>query len=122
MDLTLPQRLYLLSYDPGRKRFDPAGPAHRGQLPRAAALAELAIGGRLRDHGGRAARTGVRPPDDPFLAAVRADVSPDRPCPWITAVSRRRARRLRGPCAGNSPRTGRSRCGAAGRWGCFPPG
>lgn len=86
MGPTLPQRLYLLTYDIDKNRFDPVSAAYRGQLLCAAALAELTIGGLLRDHEGKAARTTARPPDDPFLADVLADVSPDKPSHWITAV------------------------------------
>ncbi|MFD6096508.1 GPP34 family phosphoprotein [Nocardiopsis flavescens] len=87
MDLTLPQWLYLLSYDTDRNRFDPVSSAYRGSLLRAAALAELAHGGWLRVEGGRAARNAARPPGDRFLADVLEDLSPRRPTHWVTAVS-----------------------------------
>jgi len=86
MALTLPQRLYLLSYDIDKNRFDPLSAAYRGQLLRSAALVELTIGGHLRVRNGTATRTVVRPPADTFLAEVLADVSPAKPTHWIHAV------------------------------------
>ncbi|MDE3721356.1 GPP34 family phosphoprotein [Nocardiopsis sp. N85] len=85
MDMTLPQRLYLLTYDIDGNRFDPVSTPYRGHLLRAAALTELIIGGLLRDNGGRAERTG-RTPDDPFLADVLSGLSPNEPGHWINAV------------------------------------
>ena len=79
MDLTMPQRLYLLSYDTAKRRFDPLSTAYRGQLLRAAALAELAIAGLVGDRDGKVLRTGGAPPGDPFLAAVLADVPREKP-------------------------------------------
>ncbi|GLU50185.1 GOLPH3/VPS74 family protein [Nocardiopsis ansamitocini] len=88
MDLTLPQRLYLISYDTDKGRFDPVSTTYRGPLLRAAALAELIIGGLLHGRGGKAEHTAVRPPEDPFLAEVLADVAPNEPGHWINAVQR----------------------------------
>ncbi|PRX96628.1 GPP34 family phosphoprotein [Allonocardiopsis opalescens] len=88
-DLTLPQRLYLLSYDLDKDRFDPVSTAYRGQLLCAAALADLTLGGRLSARGGRAERTAAGPPGDPFLAEVLSDISPDRPMHWITGLYHR---------------------------------
>lgn len=91
MDLTLPQRLYLLSYDLERKRFDPVSTAYRGQLLSAAALAELTVGGWLSDPDGTAERTPLPPPDDPFLAAVLSDMPPGKPRHMITTLYLRMA-------------------------------
>lgn len=79
MDPTLPQRVYLLSYDADKQRFDPVSTAYRGQLLRAAALAELTIAGLVGDRNGKAVRNAGPPPDDPFLAAVLGDVPRDTP-------------------------------------------
>lgn len=79
MHPTLPQRIYLLSYDADRGRFDPLSTAYRGQLLRAAALAELTITGLVGDRDGKAVRNAGAPPADPFLAEVLADVPRDRP-------------------------------------------
>ncbi|MFC7741215.1 GPP34 family phosphoprotein [Nocardiopsis composta] len=86
MALTLPQRLYLLSYDLDRNRLDPVSAACRDHLLSAAALVELVLGGWVRDQGGRAVRTGVGAPGDSFLVEVLAGVSTDRPRPWVNAV------------------------------------
>ncbi|PSK96283.1 Golgi phosphoprotein 3 GPP34 [Murinocardiopsis flavida] len=91
MDLTLPQRLYLLSYDIDQNRFDPVSIAYRGQLLCAAALAQLTAAGQLRVHNATAERTTARPPEDPFLADVLADVSPDKPRHFNSAVYLRAA-------------------------------
>ncbi|RKS08073.1 Golgi phosphoprotein 3 GPP34 [Nocardiopsis sp. Huas11] len=91
MDLTLPQRLYLLSYDIEGSGFDPVSAAFRGQLLCAAALAELVLDGRLRAREGRVERTGTGPPHDPFLADVLDDLAPDRVHHFNTAVYRRMA-------------------------------
>ncbi|QVQ53785.1 GPP34 family phosphoprotein [Spiractinospora alimapuensis] len=91
MDLTLPQRLYLLSYDLDRKRFDSVSTGYRGQLLSAAALAELTVGGWLHGPDGSAVRTPSPPPVDPFLAAILSDIPPDRPRHMITALYLRMA-------------------------------
>lgn len=86
MDPTLPQRLYLISYDPDGDRLDPVSTVYRGDLLRAAALTELILGGWLSGRGGRAVRADVPPPRDPFLAEVLAGLSPKEPSHWINAV------------------------------------
>lgn len=86
MDATLPQRLYLISYDTDKGRFDPVSTTYRGSLLRAAALTELILEGALRDRGGRAERDPGRVPDDPFLAEVLAGLSPKEPSHWVNAV------------------------------------
>ncbi|MFW5417709.1 GPP34 family phosphoprotein [Nocardiopsis sp. CNT-189] len=91
MALTLPERLYLLSYDLDRNRLDPVSAACRDHLLTAAALAELIIGGRLHDRDGRAVGGGAGAPDDPFLAEVLAGVVRDRPLRWVGAVMSRMA-------------------------------
>ncbi|WP_328603551.1 GPP34 family phosphoprotein [Amycolatopsis sp. NBC_00345] len=93
MSWTLPQRLYLLSYHGEKGRLDLASVLVRGQLMRAAAVAELAIGGQLVDQGGKAGRVPGRPaPEDPFLADVLEYVSPDKPRRWFTVVDHRWAK------------------------------
>ncbi|MGW8526420.1 MULTISPECIES: GOLPH3/VPS74 family protein [Nocardiopsidaceae] len=86
MEPTLPQRLYLLSYDTDKNRFDPVSTAYRGHLLRAAALTELILGGLLRARDGRAERDTARTPEDPFLAEVLDGLSPHEPGHWINAV------------------------------------
>jgi hypothetical protein len=80
--LSLAERLYLLSYDPTRKRF--TGSGERGLLLRAAALTELLAAGALRDEGGKAvAVPAARPPQDPLLALVLEEIGASgRPRTW----------------------------------------
>ena len=82
MTLTLPQRLYLLGYDLDKGKLDLASSTSRGRLLRAAACAQLSLGGQLSDRRARAVRTGVAPPVDPFLAAVHDDVPADKALAW----------------------------------------
>ncbi|WP_435111930.1 GOLPH3/VPS74 family protein [Nocardiopsis synnemataformans] len=86
MDLTLPQRLYLLSYDTDKNRFDPVSAAYRGQLLCAAALADLTLGGLLSPRDGKVTRAIARAPKDPFLARVLSDLSPNEPHHWINLL------------------------------------
>lgn len=87
MDMTLPQRLYLLGYDLDRHRLDPVGTAHRGQLLSAAALTDLVVSGLLRAREGTVERTvDSSVPDDPFLAAILKTVPPTRSRHWITSL------------------------------------
>ncbi|WP_026197468.1 GOLPH3/VPS74 family protein [Sciscionella marina] len=89
MDLTLPQRLYLLCFDPGRNKLDTASVLVRGSLLRAAAVAELRTRGLLGDRDGKAVReTSAAQPSDPFLAGVLDHVSPHKPCRWFTLLER----------------------------------
>lgn len=83
---TLPQRLYLISYDLDGGRLDPVSTVYRGDLLRAAALTELILGGWLGGRDGRAVRADVPPPPDPFLAEVLAGLSPKEPGHWLNAV------------------------------------
>jgi hypothetical protein len=88
MGLTLPQRLYLLGYDPDHDRFDPVSAPYRAQLLGAAALADLAVGGWLHPRGGAAVRAVAPPPEDPLLSRVLDLVSPHGTSPWITTLHR----------------------------------
>lgn len=80
--LTLPQKMYLLSYDLDRRKL--IGGQFRGHLMRAAALAQLTIDGHLHDENGKAVATWTPPPSDPFLAEVLAS-APGR---WRRLVDR----------------------------------
>jgi hypothetical protein len=93
--ISLAERLYLLSYDPERKRF--TGSGERGLLLRAAALTELLAARALRDEDGKAvAVPGARPPQDPLLALVLEEVAASgRSRTWQHWV-RHRARHARG--------------------------
>ncbi|WP_410656988.1 GOLPH3/VPS74 family protein [Amycolatopsis sp. lyj-112] len=89
MDLTLPQRLYLLIFNLDKNKLDSASALVRGQLMRAGAMAELTIAGLLGDQDGKVSRDATAPPPgDPFLAEVFDDVSPDKPRSWFRLVDR----------------------------------
>ncbi|GGN32470.1 hypothetical protein FHR83_005803 [Actinoplanes campanulatus] len=84
---SLPQRVYLLAYDPGkgRVRFT----TQLGAMLRAAALADLYGSGHLTDENGRAVvAAGHRPSGDPFLEAVRAEIAAAKPRKWQHWVGR----------------------------------
>lgn len=86
MNQPLAHQMYLLCYDVEKGRIESSSALVRGQLVRAAAVADLALGGWLRDRAGKAERTTAEVPDDPFLAEVLDHVSPDRPRRWFTVV------------------------------------
>ncbi|GAA1861854.1 hypothetical protein GCM10009836_47640 [Pseudonocardia ailaonensis] len=87
--LTLPERLYLLTYDAERNRFGASG--ERGALVRAAALTQLLAAGALKDEDGRVVAVPRARVTDPFLAQVLAEVAEHtgRPRRWQTWVGRR---------------------------------
>ncbi|GAA3986028.1 hypothetical protein GCM10022247_00550 [Allokutzneria multivorans] len=70
---SLPARLFLLSFDQERGRLTVG--AALAPLLRAAALAELHLGGRLADTGGKARAVAATPSGDPVLDQVLALVS-----------------------------------------------
>ncbi|GII80577.1 hypothetical protein Sru01_55590 [Sphaerisporangium rufum] len=82
---TLPERLYLLAYDPRRGR--PVAGFRLGYLLRAGILAELLLRGDLTDTGGRpkAARAHSA---DPLLDPVLQQIAAARPRSWQRWVSR----------------------------------
>ncbi|MFI1886314.1 GOLPH3/VPS74 family protein [Streptomyces jumonjinensis] len=89
--LSLPARLHLLSYDPVRMR--PAATGHQAHLVTAAALAELARRGMLRDHHATGTARAV-PGDrtgDPVLDGLFAVIGADRPRRWKSWVTHRSA-------------------------------
>lgn len=105
MELTLPERLYLLSYDLDKDRLDSVSSLYRDQLLRAAALAQLTIGGVLGVRKRKAVRAGGPAPRDPFLARVLDDVPAHKPRSWTDVL-------LRGP--GTAEKTVRDRLADAG--------
>ncbi|MEJ2865587.1 GOLPH3/VPS74 family protein [Actinomycetospora flava] len=115
--MTLPQQLLRLSYDTAKGRLDVASGLVRGPLLRAAAAAELTLGGRLHTAGGRVERTpGATGPDDPFLADVLAAVPPERPRNWFRVIDEGFERAEDAVLApGGAVRTVRRR-----RWGVVP--
>lgn len=91
MTLRLPHLLYLLGYEPAKDRMDINSALVRGQLLRAAAVADLRLAGLLEERDGRAARADASVPAalDPFLREVLDDVAPDRPRGWFGLVDQR---------------------------------
>ncbi|MDA0565296.1 GPP34 family phosphoprotein [Streptomonospora sp. S1-112] len=85
---SLPERLYLLSYDLDKKRLDAPSSLYRHQLLRGAALVELSLRGLVVDRGGKAARGDGPEPDDALLAGVLADVPAHRPRHWAGLLVR----------------------------------
>ncbi|WP_243788327.1 GPP34 family phosphoprotein [Saccharopolyspora gloriosae] len=86
MNQPLPHQMYLLCYDTEKGKIESSSALVRGQLMRAAAVADLALSGWLRDRDGKAERTTTKAPDDPFLAEVLNYLSPDRPRRWFNVV------------------------------------
>ncbi|WP_181783306.1 GOLPH3/VPS74 family protein, partial [Pseudonocardia pini] len=103
---TLAGQLYLLGWDLDKRRLTHS--THRGLLLRAAALTDLLAAGLLREENGKPVPVhGSRPPADPLLAAVLAEVAESaRPRSW---------RRWIGHHAGRADRIVRDRL-AAERW------
>lgn len=87
--LSLPARLYLLSWDAERSKL--IGNDHdRGMVARAAALTELLLAGNLTDTDGKPTVVpAAEAPADPVLALVLADLVDDKPRRWRTWISRR---------------------------------
>ncbi len=84
----LTAKIYLLGYDPRRRRI--AGGGNHGLMVRAAALEELRLAGAIADDAGKV-RAGAAPrPDDPVLASVLQEISAaERPRPWKYWVTRK---------------------------------
>ncbi|WP_407555078.1 GPP34 family phosphoprotein [Streptomyces sp. Pv4-95] len=86
MNLTLPQRIYLMAYNPAKNDFTTADLQFRGQRLRAAALTELVDARLVGTDDGKALRLGTEPPADTFLAEVWGQVSADRPERWLGLI------------------------------------
>ncbi|GAA1824719.1 hypothetical protein GCM10009682_51100 [Luedemannella flava] len=84
---SLPQRVFMLAYDPdkGRVRFV----ITLGAMLRAAALADLYVSGHLADERDRPAVKGRRPCDDPVLDALLDEIAGSKPRSWQSWISRR---------------------------------
>jgi hypothetical protein len=83
----LPQRIFLLAYDPDKGRVR-AG-TNLGAMLRAAALADLYLSGHLTDERGRAAIAARHPCHDPVLEALLEEIAGSRPRKWQSWVGRR---------------------------------
>lgn len=77
---SLPQRVFLLAYDPDKGRVGLG--THLGAMLRAAALADLYLGGHLSDARGCAAIAVRRPCPDPVLDAVLGEIVSSSPHTW----------------------------------------
>lgn len=100
---SLPQRVFLLAYNPDKGRVGMG--THLGAMLRAAALADLYLGGHLSDERGRAivgtrhsahghdhAGAGHRPGHDPVLGMILEQVTGSKPHRWQSWIdSRQRA-------------------------------
>lgn len=87
MDLpeSLPARLYLLSYDTGRRRMTGW---YLGYVLRAAALTDLLLAGALADDSGKARAVPGPAPADPVLDDVLRQVAASRLRSWRHWVSK----------------------------------
>ncbi|GHE82293.1 hypothetical protein GCM10017786_11360 [Amycolatopsis deserti] len=87
---SLAARLFLLAYDTEKKRL--VSRSELGIALRAAALADLVLGGYLADHGGKAAPAGPAPGLDPVLELVLREITDSPPRSWRRWVSRSASR------------------------------
>ncbi|WP_115944407.1 GOLPH3/VPS74 family protein [Amycolatopsis thermalba] len=89
---SLAARLFLLAYDTTKQRL--VSRSELGYALRAAALADLVLGGYLADHGGKAAPASPAPGLDPVLELVLLEITDSPPRSWRRWVSRRASRIL----------------------------
>ncbi|GIJ46196.1 hypothetical protein Val02_30820 [Virgisporangium aliadipatigenens] len=87
MNRPLPQRMYLLGCAVDGDRPVIAAARFRGELMRAAALAELSLRGLVTYRRGKAAGVPGTSVDDPFLASVLRYAPADRPRRWVSLIS-----------------------------------
>jgi hypothetical protein len=84
---SLPQRIYLLAYNPARGRV--GLDTNLGAMLRAAALTDLYLSGHLTDSRGRAVVADRHPCPDPVLEALLEEIAGSRPRTWQHWVGRR---------------------------------
>ncbi|MBG0563981.1 GOLPH3/VPS74 family protein [Actinoplanes aureus] len=84
---TLPQRVFLLAYHPGKGRVP--WDTNLGAMLRAAALADLYLKGHLTDANGRATTDGPHPCHDYLLEALLEEIAESKPRKWQFWVERR---------------------------------
>jgi len=84
---SLPQRVFLLAYDPDKGRVGLG--TNLGAMLRAAALADLHRNGHLTDVRGRAAIDVRQPCHDPVLDAVLDEIAGTRPHTWQSWIGHR---------------------------------
>lgn len=84
---SLPQRIFLLAYDPEKGRFRVF--THLGAMLRAAALAELYLTGHITDENGRAVIDTRRPCHDPVLGTLLQEIAGSKPRKWQRLIDDR---------------------------------
>ncbi|WP_433270947.1 GOLPH3/VPS74 family protein [Actinosynnema sp. CS-041913] len=90
---SLPQRIFLLAYNPDKGRVGPG--ANLGAMLRAAALADLYRGGHLTDERGHAAIDVRRPCHDPVLDALLEEIAGSKPHTWQSWIGHRQRAAVR---------------------------
>lgn len=84
---SLPQRIFLLAYDPAKGRVGMG--TELGAMLRAGALANLYLQGRLIDVRGRAAINGQHPCSDSVLAGLLTEIAGSKPRKWQYWIGKR---------------------------------
>jgi hypothetical protein len=84
---SLPARMFLLAYDPERRRL--TGRSKLGKVLRAAALVDLQLTGNLTDDNGRARVTKAAAPTDPALVMMLEQLRGVGPRKWRHWIDRR---------------------------------
>lgn len=90
---SLPQRIFLLAYNPDKGRVGLG--TNLGATLRAAALADLYRGGHLTDERGRAAIDVRRPCHDPVLDALLEEIAGSKPYTWQSWIGHRQRAAVR---------------------------
>ncbi|MEU7908588.1 GPP34 family phosphoprotein [Actinoplanes sp. NPDC049118] len=90
---SLPQRIFLLAYNPDKGRV--ALGTHLGAMLRAAALADLYRAGHLTDERGRAAIDVRHPCRDPVLEALLEEIAGSKPHTWQSWIGHRQGAVIR---------------------------
>jgi hypothetical protein len=83
---SLPQRIFLLAYNPGKGRVGLG--TNLGAMLRAAALADLHLTGHLTDDHGRVAIEVRHPRHDPVLDALLDEIAGSKPRTWESWIGR----------------------------------
>lgn len=86
---SLPQRIYLLAYHPDKGKV--GWSTNLGAMLRAAALADLYLGGHLTDVRGRATIDIRHPCHDPVLGALLAEIAGSKPRRWQYWIDHRQS-------------------------------
>lgn len=90
---SLPQRIFLLAYKPDKGRVGMGTDV--GMMLRAAALADLYLGGHVMDERGRAIIRARHPRHDPILDAILGEMAGTKPRTWKHWIERRQGATFR---------------------------